>query len=271
MKVFRLLVLLAVLIGREIILAGNRRNLPVPMVLAVLILANLMIHLGSVDFPLMAAAGKRLAIGIVLLLISLIGGRIVPAFTGNWLRGRGETLLPTPFSRLDQVAVVLSIIALAAWVVIGMRPLTGAALIVAGIGQGLRLARWRGAATRSEPLLWILHLGYAWIPLGLVLLGASAWWPQLTTPGIHALTAGAMGTMILAVMTRATLGHSQRPLTAGTGTLVAYLLVLVAVGARLVGPFTGAGYGPALDLAAGAWIAGFGLFVVLYAPLYLRR
>jgi uncharacterized protein involved in response to NO len=109
------------------------------------------------------------------------------------------------------------------------------------------------------------------VPIGLALLGLSAWMPELTTTAIHALTAGAMGTMILAVMTRATLGHSGRDLTAGKGTVAVYLLVLLAVVARMVAPFLESGYAPALDLAGTAWIAAFALFVALYLPLYVRR
>jgi uncharacterized protein involved in response to NO len=137
--------------------------------------------------------------------------------------------------------------------------------------HAVRLARWRGRATAREPLLWILHIGYAWLPLGLLLLGAAAWNAELASTALHALTVGAMGTMILAVMTRASLGHSKRELRAGRGTLIVYLLVLIAALGRLAVPFAGANYSVALDIAGGAWIAAFALFIVLYSPLYLRR
>lgn len=265
------LVALAALVARELLAARSRRNLPVVAVLALLVFANALIHLGLFTGPAWSAAGERLAIAVIVVLISLIGGRIIPAFTGNWLRARGANPPPPPPGRFDMLAVGAGAVALAAWAAAGLVPLTGAALMIAGTLHALRLARWRGRDTRSEPLLWILHVGYAWVALGLLLLGSAAWLPQLVSAAIHTLTAGAMGTMIAAVMTRASLGHSGRPLTAGTGTVLVYLFILAAATARILSPFLGSARGPALDLAATAWIAGFALFVVLYAPRHLRR
>src|SRR5262249_33676940 len=116
-----------------------------------------------------------------------------------------------------------------------------------------------------------LHAGYAWIPIGLLLLGCAAWAPSLRTSALHALTAGAMGTMILAVMTRATLGHTNHELTADRGTLAVYLLVIIAAVARITAPFLGTAHMPALDLAIAAWITAFALFTALYFPLFVQR
>lgn len=262
---------LAIVAGREILAGRNWRNLPVLVALGLLIAANAMIHAAGLAGPGWAEAGKRLAIATILLLIALIGGRILPSFTTNWLRQRGAAALPAPFGRFDKAALAIGALALAAWVGLGLTPASGGALILAAAVHAVRLARWRGWATRAEPLLWVLHLGYGWLPAGLALLGAAAWRPALATTALHALTAGAMGTMTLAVMTRASLGHSKRPLTAGTGTLTAYLLAQAAVLLRLLAPFLGAGYAAALDMAGGLWIAAFALFVGLYLPLYLRR
>jgi uncharacterized protein involved in response to NO len=262
------LIAFAAVVGREIIAGRNWRNLPVLAAVVLLVGANVMIHAGSFGHAEWEQAGKRLAIAIVVMLISLIGGRIIPSFTANWLRRRQAETLPVPFSRFDGATLGLSALAVAAWAVAGLNAISGAALIFAAVLQAVRLARWQGGATLREPLLWILHVGYAWLPVGLALLGAAAWMPGLATTAIHALTVGAMGTMILAVMTRATLGHTKRELTAGRGTLVAYLLVLAAAVARVVGPFFDAA---AFDWAGGAWIAAFALFVALYLPLYVRR
>jgi uncharacterized protein involved in response to NO len=265
------LVVFAPVAGREIIAGRTWRNLPILVVLALLIAANAMIHVGALNAPAWEVAGKRLAISTVVMLISLIGGRIIPNFTANWLRRRDMDASPVAFGPIDKGALAISVVALAAWMINGLSAVTGVVLIMAGMLHGVRLARWRGGATLREPLLWILHLGYLWLPAGFVLLGLAAWRPGLATIAIHAFTVGAMGTMILAVMTRASLGHSNRALTAGYGTLAVYVLVLVATVARLVAPVLGAGQAVALDMAGGAWVAAFALFVVLYLPLYVRR
>lgn len=262
----------AFFVGREIVAGRNWRNLPVVVAVVLLVAANAMIHLGAFGLALWEESGKRLGLSIVVMLISLIGGRIIPSFTANWLRRREADDLPAPFGRFDTATLAISLIALLIWVIVGLTTVSGAALIIAASAHAVRLARWSGGATKQEPLLWILHLGYAWLPVGLALSGAAAWFPDLATLAVHALTVGAMATMIVAVMTRASLGHSGRPLTAGRGTLGVYLLVLASGLARVVAPFLEAAhYAPALDLAATAWIAAFALFSVLYAPLYLRR
>jgi uncharacterized protein involved in response to NO len=262
--------LLAVVL-REIVAGRNWRNLPVTIALALLVVANALIHAGMADDFAWTEVGKRLAIAVVVMLISLIGGRIVPSFTANWLRRRQSPALPVAFNGFDKGTLGLSAVALASWIVFDLTVATGLLLIAAALAHTVRLVRWRGDATTAEPLLWILHVAYAWIPIGLALLGIAAWMPSLATTALHALTAGAMGTMILAVMTRATLGHSGRALSAGKGTLAVYLFVLIATLARIIAPFLDAGYSPALDLAGTAWIAAFALFVALYLPLYVRR
>lgn len=265
------LIVFAAVIGREIVAGRNWRNLPVLAAVSLLIAANAMVHAGAFENATLEDAGKRLSVSIVVMLISLIGGRIIPSFTANWLRRRQVDDLPVPFDRFDGATLGISVVALAIWTVADLNAFSGAALIVAAGVHGVRLARWRGAATAAEPLLWILHIGYAWVPVGLFLLGAAAWMPSFAAVSIHALTVGGMGTMILAVMTRASLGHSKRELTAGNGTLAVYVLVLISAVLRLAAPFLDGGHAMALDLAGGAWIAAFALFVVLYGPLYVRR
>jgi uncharacterized protein involved in response to NO len=265
------LIVFALVVAREILAGRNWRNLPVLIALTLLIVANALIHAGALGWMGWEESGVRLAISVVVMLISLIGGRIIPSFTTNWLRRRGESSLPAPFSRVDKAALAIAAFALTLWVIIGLNAISGAVLIAAAGAHAWRLARWRGGATGEEPLLWILHLGYAWVPGGLALLGVAAWAPHLATVAVHALTVGAMGTMILAVMTRASLGHMHQELTASRGTLAVYLLVLAAAVARVAAPFLDSGYMAALDIAGGAWIAAFALFVGLYAPLYVRR
>jgi len=265
------LVALFAVVAREILAGRNWRNAPMLAALAFLIAANTLIHIGFAGGTDWTNYGKRLAIGIVIMLISLVGGRIIPSFTANWLRRRDADSFPAAFGPFDKATLALSLLALAGWIVFALTPVSGALLAAAAAAHAIRLLRWQGGATTAEPLLWILHVAYAWIPVGFALLGLSAWRPDLATTAIHALTAGAMGTMILAVMTRATLGHSGRDLTAGKGTVAIYLLVLLATAARLIAPFLDSVYAGALDLAGTAWIAAFALFVALYLPLYVRR
>jgi uncharacterized protein involved in response to NO len=141
-------------------------------------------------------------------------------------------------------------------------------LAVAAIANAMRLARWRGHRTISEPLLWILHLGYAWLPIGLALLAAAQLTPQVPrTAAIHALTAGLMAVMIVAVASRATLGHTGRPLHAGIGTAMIYLLITGAAIARVAGSLWPIYYMELLTLSGGLWVAGFALFLLLYGPM----
>lgn len=262
---------LAAVLAREIVAGRNWRNLPVLFALGFLGAANILVHVGASDAFRLEDLGKRFAIGVVVMLICIIGGRIVPSFTGNWLRKREASAVPPGFTRYDRASLIVTGAALVSWIALGLTPLTGSLLLIAALAQTVRLLRWRGTATLSEPLLWILHVGYAWVPLGLGLLGAAAWWPQLVTAALHALTAGAMGTMVIAVMTRASLGHTGRELTADAGTLAIYLLILVAVLSRLTAALAPDFYLTAVNLAGAAWIGGFALFVGIYGPLYLRR
>jgi uncharacterized protein involved in response to NO len=258
-------------VAREILAGRNWRNVPVLIALTFLTGANAMIHAGAFGLPAWEDAGKRLALSIVVMLISLIGGRIIPSFTTNWLRRREALQLPVPFGHFDTATLCTTAIALAFWVVLDLGTIAGFALVIAAAAHAVRLARWRGNTTREEPLLWVLHVGYAWLPIGLFLLGCAAWVPSLGTSALHALTAGAMGTMILAVMTRATLGHTKHELTAGRGTLAVYLLVMFAALVRILAPFLGVEYVAALNLAGAVWIAAFALFCFLYLPLFMAK
>jgi uncharacterized protein involved in response to NO len=268
------LAFLALLLGvvlREILAGRNWRNLPMPVALAGLLAANALTHADAVGIAATGPLGQRLGIGIVILLISLVGGRIIPSFTLNWLKNRGEARLPARFGAPDRVALGLLAAALAAWVVAPESRVAGAAMIGAGLAA-LSLARWCGHLTLVEPLVWSLHLGYVWVPIGLLLTGLSVLVPDMPQiAGLHALTAGAMGGMTLAVMTRATLGHTGRPLIADRWTAAAYLLVAAAAALRVAAPFSADGYLALLWAAGLAWCAAFGLFAVRFGRLLLTR
>ena len=257
-------------VAREILAGRNWRNLPVCLALAALLVANALVHLDAIGLAATGAAGIRLGSVVPIALITLVGGRIVPSFTTNWLRKRGEAQLPASFGRFDQVTLFLTMAALLAWAMAPTALLTGAATLAAGLANALRLARWRGQRTFAEPLVWVLHLGYAWLAAGLLLTGLGAWSPHLVPPaaGLHALTAGAIGTMTLAVMTRATLGHSGQALTAGRGTLLIYACVSLAALLRVAAAI--APDPPLLSLSALFWAGAFLLFAAIYGPLLCR-
>jgi uncharacterized protein involved in response to NO len=248
---------LIAVVARELIAGRNWRNLPMLGALALLFSGNAMVHLHALDIAYLAQDGIRLGIATLCMLIALVGGRIVPSFTRNWLAKQGPgTRLPAPEGWLDRAALLVALAALGSWVVADLTwPLA-----LAGAGLGMRLSRWRGLVTVREPLLFILHLGYAWLALGLILLG-------LEVPAaLHALTVGAIGTMTLAVMTRATLGHTGRPLTADAVTRVIYALVTSAAVLRIASPYFGA---LVVSLAGLAWSAAFATFALHYGRFLL--
>jgi uncharacterized protein involved in response to NO len=259
-------------VAREILAGRNWRNLPMIAALSLLFAGNLLVHLDSLGLAATAALGNRIGVATLLMLISLVGGRIIPSFTRNWLaKRRPESTAPAVFDAFDRAALATTALALATWVAAPDGVAAPVIELAAGIALAIRLARWRGAATLGEPLVWILHLGYAWLALGFVLLALSRFIPALPpTAALHALTAGAIGTMTLAVMTRATLGHSGRPLTAGSGTTTIYALVTAASVFRLLVPFAGSQDLVVLSLAGAAWSAAFLLFAILYWPLFTR-
>ncbi|HLI12668.1 MAG TPA: NnrS family protein [Alphaproteobacteria bacterium] len=259
-------------VAREILAGRNWRNLPMVAALAFLLAGNLLVHLDPLGIAATAALGNRLGIATLLMLISFVGGRIVPSFTRNWLaKAQPETAPPAPFDRLDRAVLALTALALAAWVAIPDEPAAPWLELAAAVALGLRLARWRGGATWREPLLSVLHLGYGWLALGFLLLALDGFAPIVPqTAALHALTVGAIGTMTLAVMTRASLGHTGRPLTAGRGTVAIYALVTLAALLRLAAPLGGGGYLLLLALAGTAWSGAFGLFALLYGPPLAR-
>jgi uncharacterized protein involved in response to NO len=253
---------LAAVIGREIIAGRNFRNLVVLGGVLLLFAANVLFHAHGA-----AGAGARLGVATGVLLILLIGGRIVPSFTRNWLAQRGAPL-PAAFGPTDKAALAAAAVALPAWVVAPGSALAAALCIAAGVLNLARLGRWRGARTLSEPLVLILHLGFLFAPVGLLLAGAAALWPAAVpvSAAVHAWTAGAVGTMTLAVMTRASLGHTGRPLAASWREIAIYACVLAAAALRVFSAFV-PGATPLLHASAVLWILAFGGFAVGFLPV----
>lgn len=266
------LAVFAALIWREVLAAGNRRNLPVCLLVSVLAAANIAFHLRE-QIPLFGPGAERAAVAVVTGLIALIGGRVTPSFTQNWTRAHGIAEGPTAFNRFDAGVLALTAVALVAWVAAPWSAMTGAAMVLAGLLNLARLARWRGWLARREALVWILHLGYAWLGVGLVLLGLAALVPDAVpfTAGVHALTTGAMGVETLAMMTRATRGHTGRPRVADRSTTAIYVLVLSAAVVRVSAPFLTDWTAALLAVSATLWALAFAGFVAAYGPMLLRR
>ena len=261
-------------VAREIVAGRNWRNLPMVAALTLLAAGNVLVHLEALGLAATAALGNRLGLATLLMLIALVGGRIIPSFTHNWLaKRRPRGAMPAPFGPVDRAALALTAVALALWVAAPDAPPAAWAALAAGLALALRLARWRGHAAAAEPLVLILHLGYGWLALGFVLPGLDGIRPVLPqTAALHALTVGAVGTMTLAAMTRASLGHTGRPLAAGPGTTTIYALITAAAVLRIAAPLAGAAELHVLWLAGAAWSGAFGLFFVLYfGPLAAPR
>ena len=251
-------VLLAGLFAREVASAGNR-NLPIVGLVLLFGVANALDYAGAAGILRDTGIGYRAGITMVVLMISLVGGRIVPSFTRNWLAKRSiKDRLPGQANRFDFATIAVTAAAMIAWTALPHDRFAGAILILAGILQAIRLGRWQGLRAAADPLVLILHVGYAWVPIGLALLGASILGPAVPeTAAIHALTAGAMATMILAVMTRATLGHTGRELRANGATIFLYLLVTLGAVLRVAAPFGLFDYMGGIELAGLAWAAAF--------------
>lgn len=260
--------LLALVAAREVIEANNR-NVPIVGLVLLFGVANGLDHLAAAGIVIDPALPWQLAVALVTLMISLIGGRIVPSFTRNWLAKQGLTRgLPGQPGRFDLVAIGLTALGLIAWIAAPSGWLPGAMLAVAAAAQAIRLARWKGWKAITDPLVLVLHVGYAWVPIGLgLLVAAQLGAPLPQSAAVHALTAGAMGTMILAVMTRASLGHTGRELRAGPATTLIYLLVTAGAVLRVAASLSVVDYRMGMDVSGLCWIGSFVLFVLSYGPI----
>lgn len=264
------LVALAAVAAREIVAGRNWRNLRVLVVLCMLIAGNIVFQAELLTSGV-ADWGIRLGVAATIMLIMLIGGRIVPSFTRNWLARRVPGRLPAPFSRFDGTALAGSAAALIGWVAVPESRMVAGLMLVAALLQTIRLARWAGERTFADRLVLVLHVAYAFIPLGFALVGASILWPDLMprSAGIHTWTAGAIGMMPLAVMTRASLGHTGQALAATAGTQAIYACALLGALARILASVTASK--TLMDVAALGWIVAFAGFAILYGPLLVRR
>ena len=264
------LVVVAGLVWREIAAGKSWPHALIGGLISLYAGANILFHVlalsgAATEFP------ERMALGLDMVLLVLIGGRVIPNFTRDFLAGQGMTEQPAPFSRFDGLSVVLVGTAAASWTVQPQAMVTGGLLVAAGLTNLGRLLRWYGWLTWREPLALILHLGYGWLTMSLLVLGGAILGLGLpTTDAVHALTAGAVGVMTLAMMTRASLGHTGRPKHAGPLTVCIYLLVNLGAMLRVFGPATDLPTNIVLAVATVAWSGSYLLFALVYGPFLLR-
>lgn len=261
-------IVLGGVILREIIAGRNWKNLVVLALLLVFTLANALFHHEALSGDYAAQGyGLRLGVATAVMMIAVIGGRIVPSFTRNWLAQRQDPARPAPpMQRFDKLVLVASIAILGLWVIRPFDAFTGGGLVAFGALHLIRLIRWQGHHTLAEPLVLVLHSSYAFVPLGGFVLGLDQILGSPGTAGAqHLWMAGAIGSMTLAVMTRATLGHSGQPLIATKATVVIYLSVFAAAMTRLATPLMFE-----LSYLSGVlWLMAFAGFAVVYGPLLL--
>ena len=260
------LVLVAAAAAREIIAGANWRNLKVVSIVGLLAAANIAFHLEA-HFSGAAEYSIRLGLAAIVMLITLVGGRIVPSFTRNWLARENPGRLPAAFGRFDAVTVAASALALALWIVRPTGVLTGAALVAAALLQAARLARWAGERTIRDRLVLILHVGYIFIPIGFGLTAAAAFDRVAPSAGIHAFAGGAVGIMTLAVMTRATLGHTGHVLQASRTTQVIYAAVVLSALTRVCAALEPDKAILLLAISGTLWAIAFGGFGLAYGRL----
>ncbi len=265
---------LSALILREVISARNWRNLVVPAMLGAFTAANFLFHLDAAGGGAAAQGlGLRLGLAAALMMVAVIGGRIVPAFTRNWLIKAGRAERPAqPMQTYDKAVLLITLVGLLLWVIWPESIHTGLCLFALAAFHTARLLRWRGSSASKEPLIWVLHVGYAFIPLGALVLGVSILFPTMFTVAAaqHVWMAGVIGMMTLAVMTRATLGHTGQRLHASSATVIIYLAVVGSIVSRLAAGAFPDWITTLHTLTAISWVAAFGGFVAVYGPLLLR-
>lgn len=252
---------LAWFIGAAILRARNHRNYQVPVVLLAVWGLDVFYHFGNPSLAL------RVAVYAIATLVTLISGRIVPAFTRNALRQAGHPDVECHTPRwLDVAAVPVMVVVTATELAWPSSRWSGIAAAVAAVVLGGRMVGWHTWLTRPLPLVWVLHVGYAFLPFAMIMKAiADLGGPVGSFAALHALTAGAIGVMILAVASRAALGHSGRPLVPAPATVVAYGLVIAGALLRVLVLH------PHATLAAGVlWSAGYAVFSVVYWPMLTR-
>jgi uncharacterized protein involved in response to NO len=248
--------------------AGNRRNLPLAGILATLSVVNLAFHLAASGvIALDPVRPLYAALGLLTMIECVIAGRVIPSFTAN--ATMGLVIKATP--RLSNASLAATAVALALWVVDAPAALAAASLLLAAALQLARQWHWQPWVTRKRPILWILHVSYAWLPVGFVLLALAQIGFVSTSAGVHALAVGATGGLIIGMITRTARGHTGRPLQVSRPETLAYGLVLAAAVIRVFLPLVAPQwFVVTIAAAAVAWGAAFAIYLFIYTPWLMR-
>lgn len=244
--------------------SGNRRNMFLVLLLGMLALSNLLYHAAALGWlridPLQPV---HAAITLVVAIEAVIGGRVIPMFTANAVPGAR----PVQDARRDRTALGLTVLAGAAWVVSLPAPVTAVLALCAAVAQAARLAGWLPWRTWRNPLLWILHVSYAWIPLGFLALALAQYGVVTQSAALHLLTVGSLAGLVIGMITRTALGHTGRPLKAGRAETLMYILAQGAVLTRFAAAVAPGSRMLWLVLATACWSACFLAYLAVYLPL----
>lgn len=258
-----LLPIVGLIFLRLLIRSKNWRNIPLALILLLLSLVNLTFHLsasGTIDIPVMNSLYA--ALGFIVMIECVMAGRVVPFFTATALGIKIE-----PVVWLERSTLTTTALGLALWVTAWHSGLSAATLALASVLNLSRQLRWQPLATRSRPIVWILHFSYLWLSIGLALLAMAAIGWLATSYGVHALAVGSTGGLIIGMMTRTSRGHTGRPLQADSLETAAYLLIMLAAVLRVLLPMLKpAWYSHALIASAATWSAAFLIFMWRYTP-----
>jgi len=256
--------------AREVIAGRKWKDLKVLGGLLALSVANIVFHVAAIggDHSQMAT---RLAVSAYTVLVIIVGGRIVPSFTRNWLNRFGRTDFPVPYNGFDTAAILIGIAALAVWTIEPESIVAVPTALLAAFMHAVRLIRWRGWTTWPEQVLVVLHVAYAFIPVGFITMALAALDVMDTRSVLHVFTVGVIGCMMLAVMTRASLGHTGRKLAASRVTIAAYVALIACALLRPAAEFFPGAMMHLYACSALFWIVGFGLFCVEYGPILTRE
>jgi uncharacterized protein involved in response to NO len=261
-------VALAFGIGGAIVRSRNRRNYFFLALLALLSIAVLAFHLSHLDvLPWPERASLQVGLDVILFIMAVIGGRVIPMFTNNGVPGAQATRNPV----VERAALIGALVLIGIDLFPAPGWLVAVVAFMAALAHAIRLYLWRPHRTRSVPLVWVLHIAYAWIVVYLVLRGLSELGFVEQVFAVHALTIGAIGGMTIGMMSRTARGHTGRPLRADRYDVACFTLIAIAAFVRVFGGlWLPSAYALTVMLSGACWSAAFALFAIRYWPVLSR-